>query len=125
MSAPADRVYTTTHEWHKTEGDVIAIGLTRHAVDSLTDVTYVEMKPAGTEVSAGDSIGEVESVKTTSEVYSAVSGLITEVNEVLNDNPGLLNEDPYEHWLVKIRPTDTTGLSACVDAATYEREHAV
>lgn len=125
MPAPADRVYTSSHEWHKTEGEIITIGLTRFAVDALTDVTYVELKPSGTDVSAGDSIGEVESVKTTSEVYSAVSGQITQVNEALDANPGLLNEDPYEHWLVKIRPTDIAGLSTCVDAATYERTHAV
>lgn len=125
MAAPADRVYSSTHEWHKQEGDLVTIGLTRFAVDALTDVTYVEARPTGSEVGSGDSVCEVESVKTTSDVYSAVSGQIVEVNGDLESNPGLLNEDPYEHWLVKVRATDLSGLSACVDAATYEREHAV
>lgn len=125
MAAPADRVYSSTHEWHKKDGDLVTIGLTRFAVDALTDVTYVEMKPAGSAVETGESVGEVESVKTTSDVYSAVSGQIAEVNADLESNPGLLNEDPYEHWLVKVQATDSSGLSKCVDAATYEREHAV
>lgn len=125
MAAPSDRVYSSTHEWHKKDGEFVTIGLTRFAVDALTDVTYVEMKPAGSEIKPGESVGEVESVKTTSDVYSAVAGQITQVNEDLEGNPGLLNEDPYAHWLVKVRATDLSGLSKCVDATTYEREHAV
>ncbi len=124
MTTPTDRVYSRTHEWHQVEGETVTVGLTRHAVDALTDVTFVEAKPTGTAVSAGDSVAEVESVKTTSDVYSVVGGEIVEVNEALEDNPGLLNENPYENWLVRIRATDTSGLEACVDAETYEREHA-
>lgn len=124
MTTPNDRVYSKTHEWHKAEGPVVTVGLTRHAVDALTDVTFVEFKSAGTTVAAGDSVAEVESVKTTSDVYSAVSGEVVEVNDALENNPGLLNEDPYEHWLVKIRATDTAGLEQCVDAKTYDSEFA-
>ena len=120
MPAPDDRVYSETHEWHKEEGGVVTVGLTSHAVDQLTDITFVEMKPAGESVSAGDSLGEVESVKTTSDVYTAVGGEIVEVNEALGDNPALLNDDPYgEGWLVKIKIEDRGTLDACMDAAKY------
>ena len=124
MTTPADRVYSKTHEWHKVDGDTVTVGLTRHAVDALTDVTFVEAKPAGTQVMPGDSVAEVESVKTTSDVYTVVAGEVVEVNVALEDNPGLLNEDPYENWLVRIRATDTAALGECVDAQTYERDHA-
>jgi len=124
MTTPTDRVYSKTHEWHKLDGEIVTVGLTRHAVDALTDVTFVEAKPTGTAVAAGDSVAEVESVKTTSDVYSVVDGEIIEVNEALEDNPGLLNENPYDNWLVKIRATNTDGLESCVDARTYEREYA-
>jgi glycine cleavage system H protein len=102
----------------------VTVGLTRHAVDALTDVTFVELKPAGTSVRAGDSVAEVESVNTTSDVYSAVDGQVVDVNDTHENNPGLLNDDPYEHWLVRVKATSTAGLEDCVDAATYDREFA-
>ncbi|MEQ8771182.1 MAG: glycine cleavage system protein GcvH [Phycisphaerales bacterium] len=123
MSTPDDRVYSESHEWFKVDGDVVTVGITAHAVDQLTDITFVEMRAAGTEVSPGDALGEVESVKTTSDVYSAIAGEIAEVNADLDDNPGLINEDPYgAGWLVKIKATDTGGLDACVDAAKYDAD---
>ncbi len=123
MSTPDDRVYSESHEWFKVDGDVVTVGITSHAVDQLTDITFVEMREAGTEVSPGDALGEVESVKTTSDVYSAVAGTIAEVNADLDDNPGLINEDPYgAGWLVKIKATDTGGLESCVDAAKYDAD---
>jgi glycine cleavage system H protein len=124
MTTPTDRKYSSTHEWHKVDGDTVTIGLTRHAVDALTDVTYMEAKPTSTAVETGDSVAEVESVKTTSDVYSAVSGEIIEVNSAVEENPGLLNVNPYDHWLVRIRASDLGGLESLVDAATYERDHA-
>lgn len=119
-SLPTDRVYSESHEWHKLEGDTVTLGLTRFAVDQLTDVTFVEMKPKGTAFKAGDIAGEVESVKTTSDVYSAVAGEVVEVNRAAVDDPSLLNSDPYwAGWLVKIRVADRAGLSSCMDAAAY------
>ncbi|HED53441.1 MAG TPA: glycine cleavage system protein GcvH [Phycisphaerales bacterium] len=124
MPVPTDRRYAESHEWHMTEGDLIVIGLTQFAVDQLTDVTFVELKPEGTVVEAGEEIGEVESVKTTSDVYSAVAGEIVEINERLTDEPGLLNTDPYgEGWLVKINPDDDATLEALMDAAAYEQKN--
>jgi glycine cleavage system H protein len=122
MPNPADRKYAESHEWHQTSGDVVTIGITEHAVDQLTDVTFVEMKPAGTSVSAGDSVGEVESVKTTSDIYSGVAGEIVEVNQELADHPELLNTDPYSKgWLVKIKVSDAAGLDSLMDADAYDK----
>ena len=125
MATPDDRVYAETHEWHKTEGDIVTLGLTKFAADQLTDVTYVEMKQPGYAFHAGDPIGEIESVKTTSDVYSAVAGEILEVNHAVVENPGLVNSDSYDAgWLVKIKVSDPAGLENCVDAATYDANHA-
>ncbi|MBI1189803.1 MAG: glycine cleavage system protein GcvH [Tepidisphaera sp.] len=123
MPSPADRVYSASHEWHKLEGDTLTLGITQFAVDQLTDVTYVEMKKPGTKINAGDNVGEVESVKTTSDIYSAVGGEITEVNKALADDPSLLNSDPYgKGWLLKLKITDKSGLDKCVDAKTYDAQ---
>lgn len=124
MSLPTDRVYSESHEWHKLEGDVLTLGVTQFAVDQLTDVTYVEMKPAGTKVAAGGIVGEVESVKTTSDIYSAAAGEIVEVNKAAADDPSLLNSDPYgKGWLVKIRVSDPAPLKALMSADTYGKQY--
>jgi glycine cleavage system H protein len=124
MAAPADRRYSESHEWHKLDGDTLTLGLTQFAVDALTDVTYVQMKPKGTRFKAGDIVGEVESVKTTSDIYSALPGEITEVNAALADNPGLLNSDPYgDGWLVRIRISDKAGFDRLMDAKAYAAAH--
>lgn len=122
---PSDRVYSESHEWHKLEGSTLTLGLTQFAVDQLTDVTYVEMKPAGTKFKAGESIGEVESVKTTSDVYCAIDGEVAEVNKAVVDDPSLLNTDPYgKGWLVKIKAGPTDGLKKLLDAGAYAKQHA-
>ncbi len=126
MASPADRVYSESHEWHKLEGDTLTLGLTQFAVNQLTDVTYVEMKKPGFKFKAGDIVGEVESVKTTSDVYCVAGGEIIEINKVLADDPGLLNSDPYgKGWLAKIKVSDKSGLSKCANAADYDKKHPV
>ncbi len=125
MSIPTDRVYSQTHEWHKVEGDTLTLGLTRFAVDQLTDITFVQMKPKGTKFKAGDAIGEVESVKTTSDVYCAAAGEITQVNAAVIEDPALLNSDPFgKGWLARIKVTDASGLKKCMDAAKYQAQYA-
>lgn len=120
-ATPSDRLYSESHEWHKAEGDTVTLGLTSFAVEQLTDVTYVQMKPKGTKLKAGDAVGEVESVKTTSDVYCAVAGEIIEVNPAAVEDPSLLNSDPYgKGWLLKIRVTDKAGLAGLMDAAKYD-----
>ena len=123
MPSPADLRYTDTHEWVRVDKDIATIGVTQFAVDELTDITYVQMKPAGTPFKAGDVVGEVESVKTTSDIYCFVDGQISEVNPALNDNPGLLNTDPFgAGWLIKVKVTDATGAGKLADAAKYDAQ---
>ena len=125
MASPDDRRYSETHEWHKLDGDIVTIGLTQFAIDQLTDVTFVEMKPAGESIGAGDAVGEVESVKTTSDVYCAVPGEIVEVNGAAADDPSLLNKDPYgDGWLIRVRTSDTGAVDSLMSASDYDARHA-
>ncbi|MGA1516507.1 MAG: glycine cleavage system protein H [Phycisphaerales bacterium] len=92
------------------------------AADQLTDVTYAAMKPVGTALAAGESGGEVESVKTTGDVYTAVAGEIIEVNQAISADPSLVNTDPYgEGWMVRIRTSDTSPLASLKDGAAYDQ----
>ena len=121
MGAPTDRLYTESHEWHKLDDQILTIGLTSYAVDQLTDVTFVELREVGTEIEPGESVGEVESVKTTSDIYSQAGGEIVEVNEALSDNPELVNNDPYgEGWLVKLKVIDKGALDECIEGDAYD-----
>ncbi|MCH7807907.1 MAG: glycine cleavage system protein GcvH [Planctomycetes bacterium] len=122
MSYPTDRKYTRTHEWFRPDNGTVTIGITQFAVDELTDITYVELPEVGTTVVAGGTVGEVESVKATSELFSAISGTVTEVNTDLADNPGLLNEDPLEGgWILKLKVDSIEPLEALMDAAAYQK----
>ena len=122
MSYPTDRKYTQTHEWCRPDNGTVTVGITQFAVDELTDITYVELPEVGTTVAAGGTVGEVESVKATSELFSAISGTVTEVNTDLVDNPGLLNEDPLEGgWIVKLKVDSLEPLEALMDADAYQK----
>lgn len=124
MSTPTDRRYSESHEWFLHEGDTVTIGITRHAADELTDITYVEMLPAGSQIASGGSVGEVESVKTTADVMSMVEGSVAEVNENVAGDPSLVNSDPYgEGWLVRLNVTDVAPLGDLMDGETYDRLH--
>lgn len=126
MPSPSDRRYSSSHEWFKVDGDVVTIGITRFAADELTDITYVAMKPTGTKVTPGSSVGEVESVKTTSDVYSVVGGEIAEVNGAVAKDPSLVNSDSFgTGWLLRIRTADTTPINALMEASTYDQKHPV
>ncbi|MEY3023523.1 MAG: hypothetical protein RJA16_349 [Planctomycetota bacterium] len=122
MPSPADLRFSETHEWFRVEGDVVTMGITQFAADQLTDVTYAAMKPVGTTLSPGESIGEVESVKTTGDVYTAVAGEIIEVNQAISADPSLVNTDPYgEGWMVRIRTGDASPLASLKDGAAYDQ----
>ncbi len=124
MPSPKTCRFSESHEWFLPAGTDVTIGITQFAADALTDVTYVQMKPVGTVLKAGDSVGEVESVKTTSEIYSAVAGTITAINDEAVRDPSLLNSDPFGRgWLVKIHAVDQSPLSTLMDAATYDKNH--
>ena len=120
MNAPDDRRYTETHEWFLVEGDLVIMGITPFAAEALTDITYVELPEVGTTVSAGGALGEIESVKATSEVFSAVDGKIVEINTELVDHPELINDDALEEgWLVKIKPKSLEPLESLLTAEDY------
>lgn len=118
---PAELRYAESDEWFAVDGDVVTIGITDYAQDQLNDIVYVEFKDAGDALQAGDSFGEVESVKAASELYSAVAGEIIEVNTSLEDEPEVVNADPFgAGWMVKIRATNLAALDDLMDAAAYD-----
>src|SRR5581483_9720350 len=101
---PSDLKYAKSHEWVRVSGDTATIGITDHAQHELTDVVFVELPAANRQVKAGDACAVVESVKTASDIYSPVSGQITEVNKAVTDNPALVNSAPYGNgWFYKIK----------------------
>ena len=112
--------YSESHEDVKVEGDFGFIGISDYAQHALGNVVYVDMPDVDDEVEAGEDFGAVESVKAASDLISPVSGTVVEVNEALDDKPELLNEDPYENWIIKVELTDKTELDALMDAAAYE-----
>ena len=116
---PADRKYTKDHEWVKVEGDVAAIGLTDYAQEQLGDIVFVELPGAGDEIEAGGRVAVVESVKAASEVLSAVGGEVVEGNEALVDNPEMINEQPWEAWIAKVRVSDVNE-ELLMDADAYQ-----
>ncbi len=130
MASPTNCKFTDSHEWFRIDGDVVVVGITQFAANELTDVTFVQMKPAGTQVSAGSSLGEVESVKTTSDIYSVLAGSIIEVNPEVSKDPSLVNSDPFgKGWLVKVQATSQGtadgALHGLMDASTYDSKHPV
>lgn len=126
MTSPSDLKFSESHEWFSSTDATVTIGITQYAADELTDLTYVELKPVGTIIGPDDTIGEVESVKTTSDVVSVVAGEIVEINSQAIDDPSLLNTDPFgEGWLVRIKTKDTSPLDNLMDQATYDSLHPV
>ena len=118
MNVPADLMYGRTHEWAREEGDVVVMGISHYAQDQLGEVVYVELPEVGIGANAAEELGTLESVKAVSEFNSPVGGEVVEVNERLEDEPNLVNEDPYgEGWLVKI--SGTTEGEDLLDAEGY------
>ena len=120
-SVPTDRKYSKTHEWFLVEGpDLVRIGITQFAADELTDITFVALPAVGKVITAGSAFGEIESVKATSELFSAVGGEVAETNPALADNPELVNDNPFEKgWMIKIRAKDLSPLESLMDAKAY------
>lgn len=118
---PDDRLYYTEHEWVKKEDEnTAAVGISWYAQDSLGDIVYLSVAEPGTQVNAGDAVGEIESVKAVSELFTPVSGTITEVNQECLDNPEILNSDPYDRgWIFRIELNNPSELDELMDAAAY------
>ncbi len=119
---PEGLLYHPEHDWARVEGQEATFGITWFAQDSLGEVVFFEPPSVGSEVSAGAPYAEVESVKAVSDVYSPLSGEITEVNEAAKESPEKINEDPYgDGWLVKVKLSDTTEVDQLMDAAAYKQ----
>lgn len=116
-----DRKYAESHEWAKVDGDVATIGISDFAQHALGDVVYVDLPEVGDEVEAGEDFGAVESVKAASDLLSPVSGEIVEVNEALEDAPEMVNADPYNNWIIKVKMSDPGELDSLMDAAAYDQ----
>ncbi len=120
MEFPEDLRYTKEHEWVRLEGTRARVGITDFAQDALGDVVYVDLPEVGAVVQAGQPLGEVESTKSVSDVYSPISGSIVERNPLVDDRPELVNEQPYgDGWLVVIEPADPDAIGSLLDAGAY------
>jgi glycine cleavage system H protein len=120
---PEDLKYAKSHEWVRVSGGVATVGITDHAQHELTDVVFVELPDVGRKVKAGEACAVVESVKTASDIYSPVSGEITEVNKPVTDNPALVNTEPYAGgWLYKIKLSDPGEMSALLGPEQYRAQ---
>lgn len=122
MPVPNDRKYSQTHEWFKLDGNVVTIGITQFAADELTDITYVDLPEVGATIEAGSHFGEVESVKATSELYTAIGGTVKQLNERLADEPELVNNDPFnDGWMLRVECDDIAPLENLLDSAAYDK----
>lgn len=116
---PEELKYTKSHEWIKEEDGMVVIGLSDFAQDALGDLVFVNLPQEGDDVAAGETFADVESVKAVSDVFSPVTGVVAAVNEELLDNPALINEAPYDAWLIKFENVSDT--EELLDAAQYEQ----
>lgn len=120
MELPSGLRYSREHEWVKVEGGVALIGITDFAQAELGDIVYVELPDVGTELEANGTFGVVESVKAVSDLYAPVSGVVAEVNATLEDEPELVNSDPYEDgWMIRVEMKDESELNDLLDADSY------
>lgn len=122
MNIPDDRRYSSDHEWIRRDGDsnVVTIGITDYAQDSLGDVVFVEAPEVGATMANAESVTEVESTKSVSDIYAPVAGIVTAANEALDNSPELLNSDPYgDGWICSIEMSDPGEYDALLDAAAY------
>ncbi len=112
--------YAESHEWVSLDGEIATVGITDYAQHALGDIVYVDMPEVGDEVTAGEEFGAVESVKAASDLYSPVSGEVVVINESLEDEPGLINQDAFANWIMKVKVSDASELDALLDAEAYK-----
>ena len=119
---PEDLRYTAEHEWVSGDGSgPVRVGITHYAQDALGDIVFVQLPEEGTKVAAGDSLGEIESTKSVSEIYAPIAGTVVSKNASLTDEPELINAEPYAAgWLVEIAPADPGSVAALLDAKAYQ-----
>ena len=121
MNIPENLKYTNEHEWIRVEGDVAYVGITDYAQEQLGDIVFVDIQAEGETLEAGEAFGTIEVVKTISDLFMPVAGEVLEQNEALEENPELVNKDPYgEGWLIKVKPTDLKAVEDLLDAEAYK-----
>ena len=121
MNIPSELKYTKEHEWVRLEGDVAVIGITDFAQGELGDIVFVEVETVDESLGADEVFGTIEAVKTVSDLFMPVAGEVTEFNEAVDDDPALVNSDPYgEGWLIKVKVDDTSSLDGLMDAEGYK-----
>jgi len=121
MDYPQGLKYSREHEWVKVEGNIALVGITDHAQSELGDVVYVELPEVGSELEANSTFGVVESVKAVSDLFAPVTGTVTEVNQQLNDEPELVNSDPFEDgWMLRIEMSDNSEVDALLELDDYK-----
>ena len=121
MDLPQNLKYTKEHEWVKIDGDLLIVGITDHAQSELGDIIFIEFPDLSQMISKDDSFGTIEAVKTVADLFAPVSGKIIEINQDLEDNPEIVNSDPYgQGWIVKITDFDKSQLDALLDSNNYE-----
>lgn len=113
--------YSETHEWVKVEGDIAIVGVTDFAQSEMGDITYVDMPDVDDEVVKDEEFGALESVKASSDLISPVSGVVVENNEALEDAPELVNQEPYENWIIKVKMSDPEELNDLISAEEYTK----
>jgi glycine cleavage system H protein len=117
---PNDLRYTKDHEWARLKDGLIEVGITSYAVEQLGDVTLVDLPEAGTKLASHKRFGDIESVKTVSELFAPIAGEVVEVNDALRDKPELVNDGPYaQGWMIRLRPSSLAEFEALMDAAAY------
>ena len=122
-NVPTDLKYAKSHEWVRPAGDVATVGITDHAQHELTDVVFVELPEAGRKLKAGEACAVVESVKTASDIYSPVSGEVTEVNKKVVESPALVNSDPYgEGWFFKVKLANAGEVNSLLGPEDYKKQ---
>ena len=121
MAYPEKYKYTREHEWVEVDGKIGTVGITDYAQNSLGDIVFVEAPKVGTKVEKGEVFGSVESVKSVSDLYSPVTGTVTEVNEELNSSPEKINSDAHGAWIIKVELSDSGEVESLLSAADYEK----
>jgi glycine cleavage system H protein len=120
LKIPSDLKYASSDEWVRLDGETAILGISDYAQDQLNDIVFVELPDVGRDLKKGEAFGVVESVKAASDIYTPVGGVVVEVNSALQDEPELINNDPYGRgWIVKIRVNDASGIDALMDADAY------
>ncbi len=121
MNVPSDLRYTADHEWVKIDGDIATVGITDFAQGELGDIVFVEVETEGEELEAEEVFGTIEAVKTVSDLFLPLAGKVIEFNEALNDDPALINSDPFgDGWVIKLKMSNVSDLESLMDAEAYK-----